>query len=300
MYGTDHDNSPVVASFGEYLRILAMFIFLNIITMFLGIYSIQQLTKTKFPSFESASIKILNDTYWSVACVTAAVNFACFYYESKYVYFLWNRSFPFLFRLSTMLLIFIFEVPSVYYVIKDFKLSASVCCCSRPGLIRAAHTLALCHMLWFIHRVGCCFIVSIFSLAIAPAQTLATISFLLTIILCSIFSMALIMNMVRHCRHNYYRYAFSNCALFLKIFLIFSFYVSFSLFIVSFFFIFLDLLQNGLSSSTIGSIMLSLFAPLILLIISFAVKKYLKMNNFKITNTTGDQRNVRVEYQSLE
>ena len=202
MYDTEHDEvEKNIADFlGGEVGIYAMFLLLNIITMFVGIYSIQQLTKTKFPSFDSASMKILNDMYWSAACVTAAVNTLCFIYDILTVYIELINGSHLPSKLLTMILVFIFEVPSVYYVIKDFKLSASVCGCSRPRVIRVAHTLALCHILWFIHRVGCCFIVSIFHLANIPAQTLATIYLLLTIILCSILSMALIMNIV--CRHR--------------------------------------------------------------------------------------------------
>ena len=274
--------------FDGYFGIIEMYIIVNIMILFLGVYSVQEVTKIRFPSLESASMKIKNDVFWSTTCITAAINTSCLIAESIYFppsYFEIRYNYL---RLLIIILVFIFEMPSVYYVIKDFKLSASVCCCSRPHLIRAAYTLALCHMLWFIHRVGCCFIVSMFFLAISPASTLATISFVLTIIMCAILFMTLIINMVRrcHCRHNCHRYTSSNNALFLKINFIILFYISLSLVLFFFYVVFLDMSRNGLTSSIIGSIVLSFLVPLILLGVSLAVKKYLKKNDIHIMDTS--------------
>ena len=71
----------IVNTLGGNVAVLAMFSLLNIIIMYLGIYSIQQVTKAKYPSLDSTSMKIFNDLYWSTACVSAAINTSCFIAE---------------------------------------------------------------------------------------------------------------------------------------------------------------------------------------------------------------------------
>ena len=187
----------------------------------------------------------------------------------------------------------------MYYAIQGFKLSATVCGCSKPWVIRAFHTLALCHILWLIHRVGVWFIVSIFFLAVAPSQTVAAIALLLTLILCLIILIAIAMNIAHHCRCPCHHNAIYNFILFFKIIYIYIFYISFSVFLFFFFILFVDLSRNGLTSSTIGKIILSFFAPVMLFIVSLAVKEHFKTNIIEIMNTATDRRNVEQNFEVL-
>ena len=66
------------------------------------------------------------------------------------------------------------------------------------------------------------------------------------------------------------------------------FLISISIVFIFFTFIFVDLTQHGLSSSGIGSIILSLVLPFVTLTITFVVKRYLKKGSSKEVNEGHD------------
>lgn len=246
-----------------------LYYFLNITILTSSIYTIQKATKfytTMHPSSIPASNKVI---FWAAIIVIAEVNIFCFVTETVKT----GHSNTYqTFQLPLMVIVFLTELLSVFCVIKDFKMSASVCCCTRPWVIRAVHTLALCHVLWFIHRVGCCSILAVFFIAIAPAQTLASISFLLTIMLTFFIHHSIVFLELSQ-NGNKYIYFF---ILFTTSF----FFFTFSLALLFFFFV--DLTHHGLTSSALGTIIASLTLPSLLFVASLPIKRYYK-NYFRMS-----------------
>ena len=161
----------------------------------------------------------------------------------------------------------IIEVMCLLILSKDFKTTDSVCCFSHRHVLRVIHTLAWCQLVWFLHHVGCNLLVAIFFIAIAPAQTLAAITLLYSVLVCTVLFIAYNINSIR----KYRRCCKRKCKLFLA-------YIRYLCIIAFFTFltlIFNDLAENGLTSSGLGSIVLLLVAPTVVFIITLKLKRQL-------------------------
>ncbi len=152
---------------------------------------------------------------------------------------------------------------------KNFKVSGHICCISRPFIVRAVHCYALCNMLWFAHRVGNCFIVSIYFIAIAPSQTIAIITLLLCTILIIILALASIMHIC--CSTDTTTTSSEKCLNICNSLTILCIVLSFIATLFCFTIIFVDLTQHGLSSSTIGSTLLSISIPSLLFVLGVLI-----------------------------
>ncbi len=124
-------------------------------------------------------------------------------------------------------------------------------------------------MLWFAHRVANCFIVSIGYMAIAPSQTIAVSTLILTAI---VIVIAALTNVV----HIFYSGTSRKClkvcntlAVLLTVFSIIATSVFFTI-------IFVDLTNHGLSATHVGSIILSMAIPTLIFVMSFMFKRYFK------------------------
>ena len=115
-----------------------------------------------------ASINQLDEFYWAAVIVFAALNTFCFgiYYVSEHS----RDTLNLLYGWILMPVIFLLEVIFIWIFIQDFKIKDSICCCSNRYVLRGIHALAICHILWFLHRVGCSMVVAILFVALAPAQ----------------------------------------------------------------------------------------------------------------------------------
>ncbi len=171
-----------------------------------------------------------------------------------------------------MVLLFLVETVAVFIVAKKVRISSCVCCCcSRPLVMRLVHTLAICHLLWFLHRVGLGFIVAAFFIALAPGQTIAALSLMYLVIQVSTVYVAFCIYSIQNRR--------KKCKMVCKFFLLTITYLCLVGLAIVFTLIYIDLSKHGLTSSTIGSVLLSLIPPMAVFFIGIAIMRQLKEIN---------------------
>ena len=255
---------------------IILFSTMNLAISIIGIYSVPEILKRSLSYCErnsnSLTTKELGELYWATVMICAAINSVC----TICTYLNDDRDYYDEFSVILLLIyffIFVIEIVAIWVSIKDFKMTKhSVCCCSNRYVVRAIHTLALCHILWFIHRVGCSFLVAVFFIALAPAQTLAAISLVYFVIFWTVIYMTFNIHYIRKvkcCKK-------SSCGLICKLFVMFVLYLLVVVFLITLTLLFNELGKNGLTSSGLGSVIISLVAPTIVFIITLKLKKHLK------------------------
>ena len=267
---TDSDKM-VVFSTADSLVILfsymAIFYILYLIIAVLGTYSVSAgLHKLAALSKERSillTIGQLDDLYWAAVVVCGVINITITTLDMRY-FILLDVIY---YKLQATVFLGIIEVICLLILSKDFKTTDSVCCFSHRHVLRVIHTLAWCQLVWFLHHVGCNLLVAIFFIAIAPAQTLAAITLLYSVLVCTVLFIAYNINSIR----KYRRCCKRKC----KLFLAYILYLCIIAFITLLTLIFNDLAENGLTSSGLGSIVLSLVAPTIVFIITLKLKRQL-------------------------
>ena len=234
---------------------------LNMLIMLIGLYFIQQAFATNTISnlLESwlESTEIMNILFWSTAVVLFVVNLTCLIVDITD--FANSTNFN-----NWLPLIFFFTLPeicTIHVITKKYRANSNVCS-------RIVRNYAICNILWFAHRVGYCFIVSIYFIALAPSQTIAAITLCISAIVMFIIVIAV---GVRLCYSR-------NCITVLKLLGLVTTLIFALVFLITFTLIFVDLTQHGLSASDVGSVKLSLAVPSLMLLVSFGVKRYLKDN----------------------
>ena len=205
----------------------------------------------------------IDNFYWATVIICVAINIPC----AVLSFFLVIS----VLSLLAMPLFFVMEVVSVWIIVKDFKTSNSRC---GTYVLRAVYTLATCHILWFIHRVTLNLIVALYYIAVAPVQTLAAITLIYSVIFCTIiyvaynlhcFKLMLSNRRMKHC-----------CSLSCKLFAIFIVYGGIIGILICLTMIFNEMVDSGLTSSGLGSVLLSLVAPTIVFIITLSLKGHVK------------------------
>ena len=257
------------------IMLVTLFCTLNFAFAIVAIYSISKLLKQSVfyckRNSDLFTTKELDSVYWATVLVCAIINIVCTVVTHC------ELGFGTVLQLPLKFLIFLIEIISIWF--KDFKIRDSICCFTNRYVLRAIHTLAICHILWFLHRVGCSLLVAIFFIALAPAQTLAAISLIYFVILCTIAYVAFnihFINKMRCCTKQ-------SCKIGCKLFTLFLLYTCIIGAVVSLTFIFNQLAKNGLTSSGLGSVVLSLVAPTIVFIITLQIKQYF-MKHFSAAN----------------
>ena len=124
-------------------------------------------------------------------------------------------------------------------------------------------------MMGGFHRLWNIYFVSIYFIAVAPASTLATIALCISVTLIVILAIASI-------SHTCCYSDSKVCAKILKILLLLLMISSLTSVLVFLTIIFITFTSNGLSATSIGSIILSLTIPLVMFVISLFVKRYLE------------------------
>ncbi len=250
----------------RFIGFIIIFYLLNILIAIVGIYCLN-LIITKYESYQhtNSTRKYFNSIYGASVIIAGVINIASLTVDMMFIMF---GDFMF-FRLPLMALIFLVETVAVFIVIKKFRISSCVCgCCSRPLVMRLVHTLAICHLLWFLHLVCLGFIVAAFFIALAPGQTIAALSLMYLVILVSIVYVACCIYSIQ-----------KKCIMIWKIFLLTITYLCLVGLAVVFTLYYIDLSKNGLTSSTMGSVLLSLIPPMAVFFIGVAIKRQLKESN---------------------
>lgn len=269
---------------------LGFFISYIFINVFIALTGICQMPKVlnEIKSLKQRNPNLANEIdtlYWATVTVCAAVNVLCTYFYfydvrkfySEYSAFLYNEYhesdgnyfIEIVYFFIFMVLIFMFEVTGVWIIIKDFKMSTSICL---YFIRRAIHTLAICHILWFLHRVSCNLLVAIAFIALAPAQTLATIILLYSAMAFTVlyltYNLIHVQRMKCSVKHV--------CKMAVRLFVAFLFYwclFGLTLFLTIFF---SELSNNGLTASGLGSVILSFVAPTVVFFITLRLKRILE------------------------
>ena len=252
-----------------------LFFTMNLAISIVGIYFIPEILRRSVSYCEknsnSLTTKEFSELYWATVMICAVINSVCTI--CTYAKCEPNCFFQLAALLPIYFISFVIEVVSIWVSIKDFKITKhSVFCFSDPSMVRIIHTLAICHILWFIHRVGCSLLVAVFFIALAPAQTLAAISLVYFVIFWTIIYMTFNIHYIRKvkcCKK-------SSCGLICKLFVMFVLYLLVAIFLITLTLLFNELGNNGLTSSGLGSVVLSLVAPTIVFIITLKLKKHLE------------------------
>ncbi len=166
-------------------------------------------------------------------------------------------------------LLSLIEICAISIIGKKIIVSRHIFCISRPFIVRAVHCYALCNMLWFAHRVANCFIVSICYMAIAPSQTIAVSTLLLSAIVIVIAALTNVLLIFYSETSQKCLKVCNTLAVLLTVLSILAISVFFTI-------IFVDLINHGLSATHVGSIILSMAIPTLILVMSFMIKRYYK------------------------
>ena len=275
-YDYDYGNVPHTFSIEDHKKFLCTIaICLNVAIMVVGICITQEASSIKVYITKLGSKKAMSIMFWSTSVVLSILNIGWIAFN-MYVSSIFNILYI---KLNLVLILFfmIFEIITVHLLTQKIAISTRICCITKPMIVRAFQTYAICSIIWFAHRVGIWFIVSIYFIAASPSQTSAFIALCSSIILTCIIIIAVGV-------HSCYSSSESKIKIVFKIIMLVVFFLSISIVFVLFTFIFVDLTQHGLSSFGIGSIILSLILPFATLAITFVVKRYLKKGSSKEVN----------------
>lgn len=243
----------------------------NLVIAIMGIYYVPKILRQIMSYSERNNNNLfmkkeLKELFWATVIVSAVVNIACSAFPYTYYH---ADNMPIL---PIYLLFFVLEVISSWLSVNDLKIIDNFCGCSNRYWLRAIHTLAVCHILWFLHRVGCNLLIATFFIALAPTQTVAAICLIYFVI----FSSILYLTVTFHYFGKIQGTCKSCCSVFCKICVLFVLYMLITGFITFLTLFFNELAQHGLTSSGLGSVILSLVAPTIVFIITLRLKKHVE------------------------
>ena len=254
MYGYREKTSKNV--FSNYIIMISIFsliIFTNLFILLCGLYVMHLFTIRSFSFLKNDKIK--SSLFWSTFIILCIINFS--FIISELVLFI-NTSKPnqsdllYLKMNVPMMIIFtLIEICIISIISKDTRVTNP-----KSFLFRAAYVFALYNMLWFAHRVANCFIVSIYFIAIAPSQTIAVITLCISTIVILVAALTSIVNLCHSSTP-----CVKTCNTLTIMLIVFNIVLALIFFTI----IFVGLTQHGLSASQMGSILLSLTIPMLII-----------------------------------
>ena len=148
---------------------------------------------------------------------------------------------------------------------------------SRKKFHGIMHALALCQIVWFMHRLATDAIISAIVFVIAPAQTLGTVTLLLSTVVCAIFFVSSLLK--KRCRCCSTEILSIFCTIFIAICTIGLTVIITVLFI--------GLVDNGLQSAGIGGFILSLVPSTAIFVIGLCVNREIIVNFYSNVLASG-------------
>ena len=139
------------------------------------------------------------------------------------------------------------------------------------------HALALCQIVWFVHRLATDAIISAIVFVIAPAQTLSTVTLLLSTVVCAIFFVSSLLK--KRCRCCSTEILSIFCTIFIAICTIGL--------IVTITVLFIGLVDNGLQSAGIGGFILSLVPSTAIFVIGLCINREIIVNFYSNVLASG-------------
>ncbi len=267
-----HGSGYSISSSDHLILLSIVLFFVNIIILICSLYIIYkvEMASNSFWTYVK-SIKTANIILWkSFAIVSFILNAVYLFivialsvdYNNNYIY-AYLVYLCFYTGLSALI-----EIVAIHIITKKSMPQTKLCS-------RILLNFGICNIVWIFHRVGNCCIVSLYFIAIAPAQTLAAI----TLCLSSVMMLVVTTAMILHICYSGFFIKKKRCITTCKIILLLILLIGVIAVIASYSLIFVDLTQHGLTGSDMGSILLSLIIPILTLIVGLVVKKELKKNS---------------------
>ena len=173
-----------------------------------------------------------------------------------------------------MKVLFVFLVFTVDITVSCFstcKHSHAYTRCSK-----VMHALALCQILWLVHRLATDTVLFIIAFVVAPAQALGMVTLLLSTVVCTVLFVSSLIKKCQGCRCTKYYLCNKNAlSIILCTFLIATCTVGL-IFTVTL--LFIALVDNGLQSAGIGGFILSLVPPTAIFVIGLCINREFAVN----------------------
>ena len=261
------DNSHFSAQ-STAMLIYCTYLLLNILILTLTVLYLGKI----FTWIERPQHKYLKDLYNASATVLAFINLVTLvsditlYTVNYQNYYLW--SLDFIIKFSLVALIFVLGiVVSCFYT------------CKYSDEWKIMHALALCQIIWFVHRLATDAILSVIAFIIAPAQTLGLITLLLFTVICAIlFVSSLFQKFQACCSCSSCTCERSTLPTIFCLFLIATCTVGLVFTITL---LFISLVDNGLQSAGMGGFVLSLIPPTAVFVIGLCVNRKIAVNFYR-------------------
>ena len=273
----NNSNGPSLSGLHVYYFIIpGIDVSMHCLVMIFGLYLLKDGALSPFALKKwkvLSQIKII--VFWSAFFVLFAVNISCLLFEITII----RKEFDGIENFTTdmdSLLRVSYLLPFPFLIIEIFV----ILCCLRKHIgissystfcfVRLVYSLAVCNMFWFAHRVANCFLVSMYFITVATAPTLNVNALCISLILISI---AVTSSIAFSCQSAKYKH--KPCKKVFTTLLLLLILLCLATFITLFTILFLILTQDGLAVSNLGTVIHSLAIPLVMLVVSLVVKKYL-------------------------
>ena len=247
--------------------IFCIYVFLNLLILILTVLYIGKM----FSWIKLSRNQYLRDLYKASAIVLTLINLAALMSDiSLLLTFPIITYNPYYYLLSKLILVFLI-------FILDITVSCFNTCKYGHDCSNAMHALALCQIIWFVHRLATDAIISMIEFVIAPAQTLGTVTLLLSTVVCTIlFVSALLKKCQTDCNRNTCSCKRDTalpaiCCTFLIAVCTLGLIITITL-------LFIALVDNGLQSAGIGGFILSLIPPTAVFVIGLCVNRKIAVN----------------------
>ena len=248
------------------VAIFCTYVFVNILIL---IFTVRYSGKI----YSWTEIEYIKDLYKASAIVFTFINLGTFIFNTIVnVIIYYNDSLDleillyFIIKYLLVILIFILDIIVTYHNTR--KYSHTKC--------KSMYALALCQIIWFVHKLATYVILFIFAFLLAPAQALGILTFLLTVIF---FTVLFVSSLLKQCQAGCnHRSSLCNrgtlLAMLLRIFVI----VCTAGLVSTVIYLFIILAKNGLHSAGLGGLILLFVTPTIFLVIGLYINRETAIN----------------------
>ena len=282
-----YSDNPLFSAQSTAMLIFCTYLLLNILILICTVLYLGKI----FSWIERPQHKYLKVLYKASATVLAFINLATFGNDIPlYI----NLQQEYEYTLSSNFIINFFLVTLI------FILSIVVSCfhtCKYSGEWKIMHALALCQIIWFVHRLATDSILSVIAFIIAPAQTLGLVTLVFSTVVCAIlFVSSLFQKFQACCICSRYTCERSTLPTIFCLFLIATCTVGL---IFTITLLFISLVDNGLQSAGMGGFILSLIPPTAIFVIGLCVNRKFAINFYRkvltSSSTTGSSNTIEAD-----
>ena len=267
-------------------------VFLNILALIFTVLYVGKI----FSWIKQAQQK-LKDLYIASAIILTFINLATFLidalvYTHISIYSEYSAYFPYL--ITKLCLV-------VLIVTLEMAVSCFSTCKDGHGCSKAIHALALCQVMWFMHRLITVTVISIIEFVKAPAQALSTVTLLLSTIVCAILFLSFL---IKQCQSDCSCKPRCSCKRDTLPAICCTFLIALCTIglIITVTLMFIALVENGLQSAGIGGFIISLIPTTTIFVIGLYVSRKKAINDIyhdvvlprRITNSSDDTNEIDI------